>query len=147
MKPAFFIAVVMALTPTTGAIASDAQLPVSVVEHERLQIRGVSAEAVSTGIEVSGWVRRDNSSYGPVSAHIHIEALAANGETLRTIETQWQGELPSALRYRRPAPFRALLEGDTAIASVRVSIAAGPRHRSPSPLAIITAKDAHLVQS
>lgn len=131
MKPAFFIAIVMALTPTTGAIASDAQLPVSVVGHERLQIRGVSAEAVSTGIDVSGWVRRDNSSYGPISAHIHVEALAANGETLRTTETQWQGELPSALRYRRAAPFRALIEGDTAIASVRVSIAAGPRHRSP----------------
>lgn len=129
MKPVFFIAVVMALAQTTAAIASGAHFPVSVVEHERLQIHGVTAEAVSTGIEVNGWVRRDNASYAPISAHIHVEALAANGETLRTIESQWQGELPSALRYRRPAPFRAFLEGDSAIATVRVSIAGGPRHR------------------
>lgn len=133
MKRAFFVAVVMALSQTTAAVASGAHLPVSVVEHERLQIRGVAAEAVSTGIEVSGWVRRDNSSYAPISAHLHIEALGANGETLRTVETQLRGELPSALRYRRPASFRALLAHDTAISSIRVSIAAGPRHRSPPP--------------
>lgn len=131
MKRAFLGALVMALAQTTAAAASDAPVPVSVVEHDRLLIRGVSAEATASGIEVSGWVRRKSSSYASISAHLHVEALAANGETVRTVETQWQGDLPSALRYRRAAPFRALLAHDGTIDSVRVSVAAGPRHRSP----------------
>lgn len=139
MKPTLLSAVALliglALVQATAAAAGDVPepVPVSVLEHDGLRIRGVSAEVAATGIEVSGWVRRERSSYAPISAHLHIDALGANGETLRTVETQWQGELPSALRYRRPAPFRALLAHDTAIASIRVSIAAGPRHRSPPP--------------
>lgn len=122
------LAAALSMATATTTVASPRNLPVSIVEHENLLLRGVSAEVGQTGIQVRGWVRRDMSSYGPISAHLHIEALASDGETLRTIEAGWQGELPSAIRNRRAALFRAVLPTDETTTAIRVSIANGPRH-------------------
>lgn len=122
------LAAALSVSTVTTTDASSPSLPVSIVEHEYLLLRGVSAEVEQTGIQVRGWVRRDRSSYASISAHLHIEALAGDGQTLRTIEAGWQSELPSLIRYRRAAIFRAVLPSDEATTAVRVSIADGPRH-------------------
>lgn len=127
MKLLVFAAALSVSTVTTTD-ARPSSLPVSLVEHEYLLLRGVSAEVEQTGIKVRGWVRRDMSSYGPISAHLHVEALAADGDTVRTIEASWQGGLPSLIRYRRAAVFRAVLPTDEATTAVRVSISDGPLH-------------------
>lgn len=127
MKTLFFCA--MALVATDAA-ADRPQLAVTTIEGNRLRLRGVSAELDPSGIEVSGWVRRSMANYGPISSHLHVEALSADGQTLRTLEARWQGELPSLVRYRRSALFRVTLPTDSATASIRVSVVSGPRHSS-----------------
>jgi hypothetical protein len=122
------LAAALSVSTVTATDASSPSLPAIIVEHEYLLLRGVRAEVGQTGIQVRGWVRRDMSSYGPISAHLHVEALAGDGQTLRTIEASWRGELPSLIRYRRAAIFRAVLPYDEATTAVRVSIADGPRH-------------------
>jgi hypothetical protein len=125
------VAAALTVSTVTTTAANSPSLPVSIVEHESLLLRGVSAEVGQSGIQVRGWVRRDIASYGPISAHLHVEALAGDGQTLRTIEAGWQGELPSLIRYRRAAIFRAVLPTDEATTAVRISIADGPRHPTP----------------
>lgn len=105
-------------------------IPVETIDGQRLQLRGVSAEQDASGLHASGWVRRDPSNYGLVQAHLHVMALNADGQELQTIETRWQGNLPTGVRSRHAALFRA--EFDPAVAAsastVRVSVEPGPRH-------------------
>ncbi len=105
-------------------------LPVEVTDGRDVRLSGVSAERDEAGARVRGWVRRRAGSHGPTSAHLHVAVVDTAGNTLRTIETGWNGTLPSGIRGRRAAPFRAEIDPilSAAAAIVRVSVQTGSRH-------------------
>jgi hypothetical protein len=124
------------ITVSPAAMAdTDRPVPVEAIDGQRLQLHGVSAELNEHGLRTGGWVRRDPGNYGPVSAHLHVIALAADGAALQTVEARWQGNLPTGVRSRHSALFRA--EVDPAIAAsvarIRVSIEPGSRHAASQP--------------
>lgn len=119
-----------------GTPSANAQeyLPVEVTDGSNVSLSGVSAERDEAGARVRGWVRRRAGSRGPINAHLHVAVVDTTGNTLRTIETGWNGTLPSGIRGRRAALFRAELDPtlSAAAAIVRVSVQAGSRHGEES---------------
>ncbi len=126
------VAMLMALSMIAGATTAQAHtvLPVVKVNGEGLVLRAVGAELEDGRLRISGWVRRAPGSYGPFNAHLHVEALGSEGQTLETLETRWSGILSSDIRRRRDAFFRVRFDelDGAAPASVRVSIQPGRRH-------------------
>ncbi len=130
MKTVF--AMLMALSLIAGATTAraDTVLPVVTVNGEGLVLRAVGAQLEDGRLRVSGWVRRAPGNYGPFNAHLHVDALGLEGQTLETLEARWSGILSSDLRRRRDAYFRVRFDqlDATAPVSVRVSIQPGRRH-------------------
>lgn len=117
-----------------AATASPAQaresLPVATMDGRVLELRSVTALRRDDAVYASGWVRLRTGHYVYAPAHLHVEALNADGEVLQTIETRWQGDPSSRVHARRAALFRTEFDPalSATIASVRISIENGPRH-------------------
>jgi hypothetical protein len=127
---ALVIGVCLLCVPLTAMAETDRLIPVEIVDGQRLQLRGVGAQLNEHGLRMSGWVRREPSNYSPTNAHLHVIALAADGAILQTIETRWQGNLPTGVRSRHSALFRAEIDPAIAasVARIRVSVEPGSRH-------------------
>ena len=99
-----------------------------------IELCGLSAERDDSGVHAAGWVRRRAGNSGPINAHLHVDALDTEGQTLQTIEARWMGALPTSIRSRHAATFRARVAPaiSASVFSARVSVEPGPRRQAES---------------
>lgn len=130
MKQELALLVLATFVGFSPAAQARTPLPVVTVDGSDIELRGVSVARDDRGVYAAGWVRRRVGNYGSVNAHLHVDALGADGQTLQTIEARWIGTLPTSIRSRHASIFRARFEPaiSASLVSVRVSAEPGPRH-------------------
>lgn len=123
-----FFAVGLTLMAEQVGAGVGSRLPVDVVNGPMVEVRGAFAERDESGLHARGWVKRKLGRFGPIRSHLHVEGLDAQGVPLKSLETQWRGNLPA--RPSSLAPFSANFSPLTAaqIKSVRISVQPGVRH-------------------
>lgn len=131
MKQKLALLVLASLVGFSPAAHARTPLPLAIVDGRDIELRGVSAQRDDSGVYAAGWVRRRAGNFGPVNAHVHVDALDTEGQTLQTIEACWMGTLPTSIRSQHAAIFRARFTPpiSASLLSVRVSVEPGPRHQ------------------
>jgi len=104
------------------------KLPVDVVNGQKVEVRGASAERDEKGLIARGWVRRKLGAYGPISAHLHVDGLDDKGATVELVNIGWSGSLGT--RPPTPKVFKAKFDplGAGQIERVRISVQPGRTH-------------------
>ena len=124
------LAVGLAFSMETNSAQAASQLPVELINGPKVEIHAASADRNAPDVIAHGWVRRKVGTYGPISAHLHVEGLDSEGATLELIDAYWPGSLGKRTLELRP--FNAKF--DVAIAAkierVRISVQPGRRHEA-----------------
>lgn len=104
-------------------------VPFEVVQGKIVHLWSVSAERGPTGIKVSGYAARRLTPNGPVSEHLHVDAIGGGGIVLQSKPVPWNSFV--SLRSKKSTSFNTEFDDATApvIASVRLAIVQGAIHK------------------